>query len=138
MRGVLDTNVMVAAALSERGASRQLLLRVVDGLLDGAISVALMLEYEAVLKRPENLELSKLTPEDVDVILDQVAASMQHVEIFYLWRPMLRDAGDDMVFDTAVNGHADVIATFNIGDFGDAPKRFGIEVIRPGDLLRRL
>ena len=138
MRVVLDTNVMVAAALSERGASRQLLLRVVDGLLDGAISVALMLEYEAVLKRPENLELSKLTPEDVDVILDQVAASMEHVEIFYLWRPMLRDAGDDMVFETAVNGHADVIATFNIGDFGDAPKRFGIEVIRPGDLLRRL
>lgn len=138
MRVVLDTNVMVAAALSERGASRQLLLRVVDGLLDGAISVALMLEYEAVLKRPENLGLSKLMPEDVDVILDQVAASMEHVEIFYLWRPMLRDAGDDMVFETAVNGHADVIATFNIGDFGDAPKRFGIEVIRPGDLLRRL
>ena len=138
MRVVLDTNVMVAAALSERGASRQLLLRVVDGLLDGAISVALMLEYEAVLKRPENLELSKLTPEDVDVILDQVAASMEHVEIFYLWRPMLRDTGDDMVFETAVNGHADVTATFNIGDFGDAPKRFGIEVIRPGDLLRRL
>ena len=138
MRVVLDTKVMVAAALSERGASRQLLLRVVDGLLDGAISVALMLEYEAVLKRPENLELSKLTPEDVDVILDQVAASMEHVEIFYLWRPMLRDTGDDMVFETAVNGHADVIATFNIGDFGDAPKHFGIEVIRPGDLLRRL
>ena len=135
---MLDTNVMVAPALSERGAPRQLLLRVVDGVLDGAISGALMLEYEAVLKRPENLELSKLTPEDVDVILDQVAASMEHVEIFYLWRPMLRDTGDDMVFETAVNGHADVIATFNIGDFGDAPKHFGIEVIRPGDLLRRL
>jgi putative PIN family toxin of toxin-antitoxin system len=138
MKVVLDTDVIVAAVLSERGASRQLLLRVVDGLLDGAISVALILEYEAVLKRPENLRLSKLTSDDVDVILDQVAASMEHVEMFYLWRPLLRDPEDDMVFETAFNGHADVIATFNIGDFGDAPRRFGIDVIRPGDLLRRL
>jgi len=138
MKVVFDTDVIVAAVLSERGASRQLLLRVADGVLDAAISVALMLEYEAVLKRPEILRQSKLTADDVDVILDQVAASMEHVAMFYLWRPMLRDAEDDMVLETAVNGHADVIATFNIGDFGDAPRRFGIEVIRPGSLLRRL
>ena len=138
MKVVLDTDVIVAAVLSERGASRQLLLRVVDGVLDGAISVALMLEYEAVLKRPEILRQSKLTADDVDVILDQVAASMEHVAMFYLWRPVLRDAEDDMVLETAVNGQADAIATFNIGDFGDAPTRFGIEVIRPGSLLRRV
>jgi putative PIN family toxin of toxin-antitoxin system len=138
MKVVLDTDVMVAAVLSDRGASRQLLLRVVDGLLDGAVSVALMLEYEAVLKRPEILRSGKLSADDVDVILDQVAASMDHVEMFYLWRPSLRDAEDDMVLETAVNGGADAIATFNIGDFGDAPGRFGIEVVRPGSLLRRL
>jgi hypothetical protein len=63
---------------------------------------------------------------------------MEHVEMFYLWHPMLRDAEDDMVLETAVNGHADAIATFNIGDFGDAPGRFGIDLTRPGDLLRRL
>ena len=60
-----------------------------------------------VNKRPENLRLSRLTSEDVNVILDQVAASMEHVEMFYLWRPMLRDAEDDMVLETAVNGQAD-------------------------------
>jgi len=79
-----------------------------------------------------------ITSKDVDVILDQLAASMEHVERFDLWRPMLRDAEDDMVLETAVNGQADVIATFNIGGFGDAPRRFGIEMIRPGDLQRRL
>ena len=138
MKLVLDTDVIVAAVLSERGASRQLLLRIVDGLLEAAISVPLLLEYESVLKRPEKLKASGLTAEDVNVILDQLAASMEHVEMYYLWRPMLRDVEADMVLETAVNGRAEVIVTFNVADFGDAPQRFGIEVIRPGDLLRRL
>jgi putative PIN family toxin of toxin-antitoxin system len=138
MKVVLDTDVIVAAVLSERGASRRLLLRIVDGRLAGAISVPLMLEYEAVLKRPRILEASGLTAAEGDVILDQVAASMAHVEMFYLWRPLLRDPDDDMVLETALNGGADAIVTFNVADFGDEPPRLGIEVIRPGDLLRRL
>ncbi len=136
MKLILDTDVIVAAVLSERGASRQLLLRVMDGMHEGAISVPLILEYESVLKRPEHLKASGLSEDDVNVILDQVAESMEHVEMFYLWRPMLRDAHDDMVLETAVNGRADVIVTFNLADFGDVPRRFGIEAIRPGEFLR--
>jgi predicted nucleic acid-binding protein len=50
---------------------------------------------------------------------------------------MLRDGADDMVLETAVNGSADVIVTFNTRDFGHVPGRFGIEVCRPGEFLRR-
>lgn len=135
---VLDTDVMLAAVLSDRGASRQLLLRAVDGLLAAAVSVPLILEYEAVLKRPEHRNACGLSAADMDVILDQVAASMRHVRLFYLWRPLLRDAADDMVLETAVNGGAETIVSFNLRDFGTAPRRFGIEVLRPGELLRRL
>ena len=138
MKVVLDTDVVLAAVLSERGASRQLLLRVVDAILSAVVSVPLMLEYEAVLKRPKHLQASGLTVGDIEIILDQLAASMQPVDLFFLWRPLLRDAEDDMVLETAVNGGADTIVTFNAGDFGDVPSRFGIEVSRPGDLLRRL
>ena len=138
MKVVLDTDVVLAAVLSERGASRQLLLRIVDGLLPAAISVPLILEYEAVLKRPEHRRASGMSLADVDIILDQIAASTQHVPLFFLWRPQLRDAKDDMVLETAVNGQAAVIVSFNVRDFGEAPRRFGIEVTRPGDLLRRL
>jgi hypothetical protein len=35
--------------------------------------------------------------QDMDVILDQVAATLQRVPIWYLWRPLLRDIKDDMV-----------------------------------------
>lgn len=137
MRVVLDTDVVVAAVLSERGASRQLLLKVVDGQLLALVSVSLMLEYEAVLKRPEHLRTAGITIEDVEIVLDQLAAAMTPVDLFFLWRPLLHDGTDDMVLETAVNGSADVIITFNTRDFGAVPGRFGIEVCRPGEFLRR-
>lgn len=138
MKVVLDTDVVLAAVISERGASRQLLLRVVDGLLPAVVSVPLMLEYEAVLKRPKHIQASGITVDDMEIILDQLAASMQPVDLYFLWRPLLRDSEDDMVLETAVNGGADTIVTFNTGDFGNVPAWHDIQVIRPGDVLRRL
>ena len=58
--------------------------------------------------------------------------------LHYLWRPRLRDGDDDMVLETAINGRASAIVTFNLRDYGSWPENFGIEVLRPGDCLRRL
>jgi hypothetical protein len=43
-----------------------------------------------------------------------------------------------MVIETAVNGGADVITTFNINDVRVGAARFGIAVERPAAVLRRL
>jgi predicted nucleic acid-binding protein len=56
--------------------------------------------------------------------------------MFFRWRPLLRDPGDELVLEAAVNGRASVIATFNERDLRGA-RDFGIEVLRPGDVLRR-
>ncbi len=108
------------------------------GRLAAAASVPLLLEYDAVLKRPDTLRRAGGTVEDMDVILDQLAATLQPVPIWYLWRPMVRDANDDMVLEAAANGAATHLVTFNIRDFGEAPRRFGVELCRPADLARRL
>jgi len=50
----------------------------------------------------------------------------------------LRDAGDEMVLEAAVNGRADALVTFNVRDFGKVPGRFGIEVLLPRDALKRI
>jgi hypothetical protein len=42
-----------------------------------------------------------------------------------------------MVLETAVNGEADVITTFNLKDFDSAKSGFGIEALNPGTILRR-
>jgi predicted nucleic acid-binding protein len=56
----------------------------------------------------------------------------------YLWRPTLPDVNDDMVLETAVNGRADGIVTFNLGDFLLAAKQFGIAVMRSAEAVKRL
>ena len=138
MEIVLDTDVIVAAVISPSGASRWLLKEIGLGRLAAAASVPLLLEYEAVLKRPKTLAEARAESADMDVILDWLAATLRPVPIWYLWRPQLRDQNDDMVLEAAANAGATHLVTFNLQDYGDVPRRFGIEVCRPADLARRL
>ena len=70
------------------------------------------------------------------VVLDDLAASADWVRLDYLWRPQLRDADDEMVLETEVNGRADILATFNLGDLAAPAARFGVRALRPADLLK--
>jgi len=135
---VLDTDVIVAAVRSATGASRALLEAIHARRLVGLVSVPLLLEYEAVLSRPDHLRGRGLSLDEVETILDGLAGVMEHVTLHYLWRPLLRDGDDDMVLETAINGRAMAIVTFNLRDYGAWPQSFGIEVLRPTDCLRRL
>jgi predicted nucleic acid-binding protein len=62
---------------------------------------------------------------------------VEPVDVHFLWRPQTRDPSDDMVLEAAINGRADLVITYNVADFVDACRHFDIEVVRPGDLLRR-
>ena len=135
---VLDTDVVVAAVVSATGASRFLMMEIALGRLPAAASVPLMLEYEAVLKRPTTLERSGATVADMDVVLDQLAATMRPVPIWYLWRPKLRDRNDDMVLEAAANAAASHLISFNVRDFEGTPAEFGIELCLPSQLARLL
>ncbi|MEL6059258.1 MULTISPECIES: putative toxin-antitoxin system toxin component, PIN family [unclassified Methylobacterium] len=134
MRLVLDTNIIVAALRSPTGGSAALLRRIRAGKIRMLLSVPLLLEYEAVALRPEHLQAAQIAPADVTNVL---ALFAEPVAIHYLWRPRLRDPADEMVLEAAVNGRADAIITFNRADFGVVPKAFGIDVVDPGDILRR-
>ena len=126
---------MVAAIRSDRGASRELLVGVLERRFISLMSVPLMIEYESVMTRPEHLEASRLSREDVQVLLDAVATTAEAVTLDYLWRPSLADADDDMVLETAVNGAAEVVVTFNRRDFGTVAETFGITVMSPSEAV---
>ena len=126
---------MVAAIRSDRGASRELLVGVPERRFISLMSVPLMIEYESVMTRPEHLEASRLSREDVQVLLDAVATTAEAVTLDYLWRPSLADADDDMVLETAVNGAAEVVVTFNRRDFGTVAETFGITVMSPSEAV---
>src|ERR1017187_1717318 len=129
---VVDTNVLVAALLSNRGASHRVLRLVGDDRWRMKISVPLVLEYEQTLKRGCAGEY--LGDSDVDGILHFLCANASLRPIFFLWRPLLPDPKDDFVLELAVESRADFLLTFNAKDFAGA-ERFGIPVITPREFL---
>ena len=137
-RFVLDTDVLVAALRSHAGASRRLLEAARARRFILLLSVPLMLEYESVLTRPEHLAACGASREDVTAVLDELALVGEAVELTIRLRPMLQDANDEMVLETAINGGADAIVTFNERDFRRVPARLALRVLRPGEALRQL
>ena len=132
---VIDTNVLVAALRSKRGASYKLFMLISSGKFTIHISVPLILEYEDVAKRL--LKDIPLTEQDIDDILDYLCAIAQQQQVFYLWRPYLKDPKDDMVLELAVTANCDFIVTYNKRDF-DGAERFGLGVVTPKEFLERI
>jgi putative PIN family toxin of toxin-antitoxin system len=138
MRLVLDTNVLIAAFRSRAGASAEVVRLIRRGELTMIETVALFLEYEAVLTRPEHLGRAEMTAAEAETALDVLAAVVEPIEPHFLWRPRLRDPDDDMVLEAAVNGRADAIVTFNARDFTGVVGEFGIELLTPIAILKRM
>lgn len=138
MQIVLDTSVLVAAIRSKTGASRILLDAALESRLRFCISTPLILEYEAVLTRPEHLLASGVSGAEVVELIDSLCEMGVQVEITETWLPVLRDPDDEMVLSTAINGRADVIVTFNRADFAGIPEDLRIDVVSPGEALRRM
>jgi putative PIN family toxin of toxin-antitoxin system len=131
-RIVLDTNVILSTLRSRLGSSFRLLSLVGQARFMLQISAPLVAEYEAVLKRGQ-LALSHA---QIDDIIDFICANSEHHQIFYLWRPVLKDPDDDFLLELAVKAQAHIV-TWNLDDFKKAGT-FGITVITPKQLLDEL
>lgn len=135
---MLDTDVIVAAMRSPRGASAELLRRIDRGYATMVLSVALALEYEATCMLAEHILAAGLGESEVVTFLDGLVDMAEKVTPRYRWRPQLRDPGDELVLEAAVNGQAVAIVTFNRRDFPMVRARFGIEVLLPAEAIRRI
>lgn len=130
-RIVLDTNVLVSALRSSQGASFKLVSLIGKKKFSLHLSVPLVLEYEEVLLRTKP---DVLSTQDIEDFLDYLCRVGEPHEIFYLWRPFLRDADDDMVLELAVNAMCSHIVTFNSKDFAGS-EQFGLKVVTPPEFL---
>ena len=139
MKVVLDTNVVVSAALSRRGASSRLLELLAEGEFDIALSLPLYLEYEDVLSRDE-LVSHGVDPVAARELYEDLGSIAQGQIIYFLWRPWLRDPKDDLVLEVAVASGSRYIVTHNVKDFigQGIEDAFGIDVLTPQALLKIL
>jgi len=126
---ILDTNVLVTALKSAKGTSFRLLSMVGEGRFQLHVSAPLVAEYESVLKRG----MLALSSQQIDDVVDFMCAQAKHHKIYYLWRPMLKDPGDDFVLELAVKANAHIV-TWNVSDFKQAAK-LGVRVQTPREFM---
>jgi putative PIN family toxin of toxin-antitoxin system len=135
---VVDTCILVSGLRSKNGASNALLTLVAQARLRPLVTIALFLEYEAVLKRPEHRLATGLTLEKIDRFLAALASACTGVETNFRWRPQLSDPNDEIVLEAALNGGATSIITHNLKDFQRAKNQFGIDIITPQQAIKRI
>lgn len=132
---VLDTNVIIAALRSRKGASFKLLSLVGTEKFEIHISVPLVLEYEEVIQR-QRAEIG-LSQDDVSALIDSLCALAKHHQIYFLWRPSLSDVNDELLLELAVSAQCKYIVTHNVRDFKGSDK-FGVKVVTPKEFLQTI
>ena len=131
---VLDTNILVSALRSRRGASFRLISLIDKGSFEVNLSVPVVLEYEeAFRKQAKSLQV---TQNGIADFLDYLCSAANLHEIHFLWRPCLPDPRDDMFLELAVRAGCKYIVTYNKRDFKDV-ERFGIEAVTAKEFLER-
>jgi len=140
MKIVIDTNVILSALFSNKGASNKLLVWLFENKKKyNVVSNTLVTEFEDVLTREKNLKQFKnLEKEDILAFIDDICLISYHQSIHFLWRPFLTDSNDDMVLEVAVNANAGAIITFNPKDFKGVKKSFGIDIFTPKEYLTKI
>lgn len=133
---ILDTSVLIAGLRSSLGASFAMLKLVGSGRFEIGLTAALVLEYEATCMK--TLPELGLTTEDVQELLDYFCRVGKLAAIRYRVRPSVADPNDEFVLEAAIASGSEWIVTHNIRDMATGAARYGIDVIRPSEALRRL
>ena len=138
-RVVIDTNVLAGALLRREGRNRDVLRACLEDRLCPLLGQALFLEYEDVMGRVELFRNSPLSTRERERLLDAFLSVCEWVQIYYSWRPNLRDEADNHVVELAVAGGATMIVTNNIRDFRQTELRFpDARVLTPLDVSKEL
>lgn len=132
-RVILDTNVIVSALRSQTGASHRPLMTIGHAQWQSVVTPALMLEYEDVARRPDNVP--GLSAQDLTDILDMIYRESHRQLVWFSWRLTSPDPGDDLVLEAAIAGCCDFVVSFNARHLR-AAREFGIEVLTPAALLK--
>ena len=128
--------MLVSALTSAEGTSRVVLRSALEGRWLPLVSLSLFLEYEDVFSRVNVIARCPLSETERQDLLDAYTACCQMIELYYTWRPNLRDEGDNHVFELAVAAQDATLLTWNLRDFASAELRFpNIRVLTPAQWL---
>lgn len=137
-RIVIDTSVLISTLIGSTGASRELIRLCLQGEYQPLMGNNLFLEYESVILREEIITQCTLTKQEIFTLIDAFMSVCQWIDIYYLWRPNLRDEADNHLIELAIAGNAQIIATKNIKDFLNSDLIFpNLSILKPEQIFRR-
>lgn len=137
-RIVIDTSVLISALIGSTGASRELIRLCLQGEYQPLMGNNLFLEYESVILREEIITQCTLTKQEIFTLIDAFMSVCQWIDIYYLWRPNLKDEADNHLIELAIAGNAQIIATKNIKDFLNSDLIFpNLSILKPEQIVRR-
>lgn len=130
---VFDCNV-VLAAIGWRGVSRLCLKLAAQRRVRICVTDSILAEYEAVIPERLKAELPGLDPAPK---LAWIRSSAQMVEPAPLGKRRSRDPKDDPYLACALSAKAQYLVTYD-RDLLSLGTPFGVEIIRPAELIRRM
>jgi putative PIN family toxin of toxin-antitoxin system len=135
---VVDTSVFISAVIGPRGPSWELIRRCLLGDYVPLMGNALFAEYESVIGRPSVVSKCPLNATEITDLLAAFLSVCEWVNVYYLWRPNLRDEGDNHLIELAVAGNAIMIVTNNLRDFQGADLLFpNLLITTPEQVFQR-
>jgi predicted nucleic acid-binding protein len=129
-RVVVDTNVVFEGLTKQGGACGLIVEAWLGGLFQPCVTNALAYEYLDVLTR----KLSPVRWENTRLLYQEILNEAEFITVYYRWRPISKDPGDDHLIDCAMNAGAAVV-TSNLKDFKLAESQLGLQVLTPLDFV---
>jgi putative PIN family toxin of toxin-antitoxin system len=137
LRVVLDTSVVVAGLRSRLGGANAMLRLVAQKRIIALATPPLFLEYEEVLRRPEHRLAHGLEPDQIDLLLQELSALIEPVDLHFRLRPQLSDPNDENGDRGSDQWKSPCLVAYNVADFFHAGQRFRIPALTPKQLLRK-
>ncbi|MCD2175217.1 putative toxin-antitoxin system toxin component, PIN family [Rhizobium sp. C4] len=135
MRIVVDTNVFIGACIG-RGPASQVIESCLLEKFTPQLSPTLLLEYTDVLGREAIFKNARLDFEQRRKLLLAFSVACEWRQVYFRWRPNLRDEADNHLVELAISSNASIIVTENLRDFAFQDLRFPqIRVLNSRDFL---
>ncbi len=139
MKVVLDTNIFVGALRSGDGINRLMLEMAFRRQITPLMGEALYREYHCLIGREGLYDDRVLNFQERQELLESLCSVCVWTEIYYKWRPNLKDEADNHLIELGLAGNAEYIVSWNIKDFkGGDLYMPDVKVVKPAELLRSL
>jgi putative PIN family toxin of toxin-antitoxin system len=134
---VVNTSVFVSALIGPSGPGREIIRQCLQARYLPLMGLNLFCEYESVIFRESVLTQCPLSSDEISKLFQAFLSVCEWVNVYYLWRPNLRDEADNHLIELSIAGNARFLVTNNLKDFRNTQLLFpNLVTASPQDLLR--